>query len=277
MKTLSANGANIPAIGLGTWQLKGESCSHLVSTALQGDYTHVDTAIMYDNESDIGVGIKASGVDRDSIFLTTKVWHDNIVDGRFQNEVENSLRRLNVDYVDLLLIHWPPTDNRDFREWARLLKVAVEKGWARHIGVSNFTIPMIEAMTEFSDRSLACNQVENHPYLDQSHLRATCAKHDIALIAYCPLYRHGGLFDEVAVTNAAENHSKSPAQIVLRWHVQHSGAGAIPKTQTLSRLPENANIFDFELSKDEMSAISALGTHDKRICDFDFSPEWDAA
>ena len=273
MKILTANGANMPALGLGTWQLRDDTCSELVNEALTAGYRHVDTAIMYENEAAVGEGVRHSGVSRSDVFVTTKVWHNNIVEGRFQSEVENSLKRLETDYVDLLLIHWPPTDNRDFREWARLLNDVAERGWARNIGVSNFTEPMLDKMVEYSDRPIACNQVENHPYLDQSKLRAKCAEHGIALIAYCPLYRLGGLFEEPAIVGAAERHSKTPAQIVLRWHVQHDGAGAIPKTATVSRLSENADIFDFELSNDELALRLAHKLRPRRrhagVCRFE--------
>jgi diketogulonate reductase-like aldo/keto reductase len=149
------------------------------------------------------------------------------------------------------------------------------RGLARHIGVSNFTNAMIEEAVALSDHPLACNQVENHPYLDQSEMRYTCARHGLALIAYCPLSRGGDLLNEDAIVSAANRHAKSPAQIVLRWHVQHEGAGAIPKTSTPARLLENMNIFDFELSSVELVAISALTSANNRICDFEFSPKWD--
>jgi len=149
------------------------------------------------------------------------------------------------------------------------------RGLAKHIGVSNFTSTMIEEAVALSDAPLVCNQVENHPYLDQTKMRETCARNGMALIAYCPLSRGGELFAEPAVKKAAENHAKSPAQIVLRWHMEFAGAGAIPKTATPARLSENLNIFDFELSSDEKTSISQLMSKNNRICDFEFSPKWD--
>ncbi|MEL6967748.1 MAG: aldo/keto reductase [Pseudomonadota bacterium] len=276
MHTLTANGANIPALGLGTWELRGDTCSHIVEQAVRGGYTHIDTAIMYDNETAVGAGIRASGVARDDLFVTTKVWPTDVTEASFLNAVEGSLRRLEMDAVDLLLIHWPPK-TAEPTVWAHLLNSAADRGLTRNIGVSNFNIAQINAMVAASERPIACNQVENHPYLDQRRLRAACAANGIALIAYCPIYRGGPMFEEPAVLQAAATHAKTPAQIVLRWHVQHGGAGAIPKTATPGRLVENKAIFDFALSDSEMAAITALTLANKRLCDFEFSPVWDAA
>lgn len=276
MKTLKANGANIPALGLGTYDLREDVCVDMVSRALNSGYRHVDTAAFYENEQAIGEGIRASGRAREDVFLTTKVWPTEVREGEFQRSVEDSLAKLKLAYVDLLLIHWPPKDG-DVRGWAKLLNQAADRGWTKHIGVSNFTVPLLDGIVDASDRPIAVNQVENHPYLNQSKLRAACARHGAALIAYCPLYKAGDLFAESAVVSATKQHDKSPAQIVLRWHMQHDGAGAIPKTATPSRMEENIDIFDFELSDDEMTAISKICGANRRICDFEFSPTWDVA
>lgn len=273
MKIIEANGAAIPALGLGTWQLKGEHCSSLVAQALQTGYRHVDTAIMYENEQAVGEGIRQSGIARDDIFLTTKVWPEEVREGAFEAAVEGSLSRLGVDHVDLLLIHWPPkTDNESV--WAGLLDAALGRGWTRHIGVSNFTSSMLDRMMDALENPLVCNQVENHPFIDQTRTFEACARHGMALISYCPLFRGGEAFAAPAVADAAAAHDVSPAQVILRWHIE-KGAGAIPKTGTPSRLAENIDIFDFELSADEMDAIDALRKRHERICDFAFSPEWD--
>ncbi len=274
MKNLKANGANIPALGFGTWTLKGEECIDLVGKALDAGYRHIDTAAMYDNETDVGKGISSSSVSRADIFLTSKVWPTDIAEGDLQKSIEASLERLNTSYLDLALIHWP-SKTVPMEESIKALNDVKNRGLAKNIGVSNFTNAMVDEAVALSEHPLACNQVENHPYLDQSEMRYTCARHGLALIAYCPLSRGGDLFNEDAIVAAANNHSKTPAQIVLRWHVQHEGAGAIPKTATPSRLLENMNIFDFELSPDELVAISALTSTNNRICDFEFSPKWD--
>jgi len=276
METIAANGANIPALGFGTWNLRGDECTSLVKKAIETGYTHIDTAIMYENEEAVGEGIRLSGKARDELFVTTKVWPDQLSEGLFQGNVEASLKRLGLDHVDLVLIHWPPKGRSDINEWMQLLNDVAERRYTRNIGVSNFNVRMIEESVANSERPLACNQVENHPYLDQSNVRAACNRHGLALVAYCPLYRDGGLFSEPAIVEAASLHDKSPAQIVLRWHVQ-SGGVAIPKTATPSRLAENLDIFDFELSSDEMTAIDTLRNRNNRICDFEFSPEWDEA
>jgi len=274
MKMLSANGANIPALGLGTWDLRGDSCSEIVATALNNGYTHVDTAIMYENEVEVGEGLRASGKSRDSYFLTTKVWPTDFSEGVYQKAVENSLNRLGVDYVDLLLIHWPPKTG-DARQWARLINDVAERGWAKHLGVSNFTTSQMQEIVEASDRPIVCNQVENHPFVDQTRIRKTCHELGIALIAYCPLYRGTGLFDHPVIEKICDETSRSAAQVVLRWHMQHDGAGAIPKTATPARLIENITIFDFELSETQMTSINSLMIKQHRLCDFEFSPSWD--
>ncbi|MGI9355133.1 MAG: aldo/keto reductase [Rhizobiaceae bacterium] len=274
MEAVAANGADMPVLGFGTWQLRGDACSSLVKQAIETGYTHIDTAIMYENEEEVGEGIRASGKARDRLFITTKVWPDQLSDGAFQENVEASLKRLDLSYVDLVLIHWPPKGRKDTADWMRLLNDVAQRGYTHHIGVSNFTTRMIEESVAASQRSLACNQVENHPYLDQRKVRAMCDRHGLALVAYCPLYRDGGLFSEPAIANAASTHGKSPAQIVLRWHIQ-SGGVAIPKTAKPSRLSENIDIFDFALSGAEMAAINALRARNSRLCDFEFSPDWD--
>lgn len=274
MIILEANGARIPALGLGTFRLEGELCTQTVAAALRAGYRHIDTAAFYDNELAVGMGIRASGIDRGDVFLTTKVWPTEVADGPFQRSVEASLRRLDVDSVDLLLIHWPPKNN-DVAQWARLLNEAAERGWAKNIGVSNFTTELLNQIVNISKRPIVVNQVENHPYLDQSRVRAACARHGVALIAYCPLYKAGALFEEPIIKNLSRLKGKSRAQIILRWHLQHDGAGAIPKTSNIDRLGENLDAFDFELSRDEMKEISSLSRANRRLCDYEFSPDWD--
>ncbi len=274
MNILEANGANIPAIGFGTWPLKGDDGIDMIARALQAGYRHVDTAAFYENEREVGEGIRQSGVNREDIFLTTKVWPTDVADGKLQNSVEQSLTRLGDTRADLVLIHWP-SPFVPMAESIKALNEVKSRGLARNIGVSNFTNAMVNEAFALSDHPLACNQVENHPHIDQSKMRRTCADHGMALIAYCPLGRGGELFDDAPIVEAASRLGKTPAQIVLRWHIQHEGAGAIPKTATPARLKENLGVFDFQLSGDEMAAISALCSRNHRICDFDFSPEWD--
>lgn len=276
MHTLDANGAAMPAIGLGTWTLKEQQCFDMVTTAIEAGYRHIDTAAMYRNEEAVGEAIRTSGVARDSLFVTTKVWHDQLAQGDLQRSVEASLGRLGLDHVDLILIHWP-TKTVPLAESIAALNEVADKGMARNIGVANFTTSLLDEAVSLSGRKLACNQVEYHPYLNQDKVLAACRMHGMALISYCPLGRGGELFDEAAVTEAAKAHGRSPAQIVLRWQVQQDGVGAIPRTSRPERLAENLSVFDFELSEAEMAAISGLTPKGYRICDFEFSPEWDIA
>lgn len=274
MHRVSANGANIPAIGLGTWTLRDEAASELVKTALDAGYRHIDTAAMYENEAAVGAGLRASGLARDEIFLTTKVWPTEIADGDLQRSVEASLKRLGVDYLDLVLIHWP-SKSIPLADSIKALNEVRDRGWARNIGVSNFTSDLIEEAVSLSKHPLACNQVEYHPFLSQSRVMAACQKHGMALVSYCPLARGSDLFSHPGIAGPAEVHGKTTAQVVLRWHVQQEGVIAIPRSSNPDRVRQNFEVFDFELSTEEMSAISALRVRNHRICDFDFSPDWD--
>jgi diketogulonate reductase-like aldo/keto reductase len=275
MKVLNANGAQIPALGLGTFGLKGGECVEIVSKALEVGYRHIDTAAFYENEQEIGAAIAKSGVPREELFITTKVWPTEISEGSFQRSVEDSLNRLGLDAVDLLLIHWPP-QNDDISEWGRLLCDAVRRGQAKHIGVSNFTTTLLDRMIDACELPLVVNQVENHPYLKQDKIRAACARHGTALMAYCPLGKGRELLEDPVIVDLAADYGRSPAQIVLRWHLQQEGAGAIPKTATPVRLMENLDVFDFKLAAEDMTRIDELKQNHRRICDYAFSPNWDA-
>ncbi|EKF19714.1 aldo/keto reductase [Nitratireductor pacificus] len=276
MQKIKVHGASIPVLGLGTWTLKDEACADLVSTALSHGYRHVDTAAAYGNETAVGQGIRASGIDRADLFVTTKVWWTDIAPGDLERSAEESLRRLDVGELDLLLIHWPNPEVPLAGSIAALNRVR-EAGLTRHIGVSNFPTALLAQALDLSDAPLVANQVEYHPYLDQSRVHRACRAAGMAMVSYCPLARGAGLFEDPAVAEAALRHGKTPAQIVLRWHVQQDGVVAIPRTSNPARLAENADIFDFALSEAEMAAISALRSAGQRICDFDFSPIWDAA
>jgi diketogulonate reductase-like aldo/keto reductase len=273
---IEANGASIPALGLGTWTLKGEDCSDLVAHALDIGYRHLDTAASYGNEADVGEGLRRSGHARDDVFVTTKVWWTDLAAADFRRSAEESLDRLKLAHVDLLLIHWP-NPKVPLAETIEALNQARSDGLARHIGVSNFPTALLAEALALSDAPLVANQVEHHPYLDQSKVRAACAEAGMAMTSYCPLARGGDLFVEPAVANAAAAHGKTPGQVVLRWHVHQDGVVAIPRTTRKQRLAENLDIFDFALTNAEMAAITALGARNARICDFDFSPQWDAA
>ncbi|MEM7774164.1 MAG: aldo/keto reductase [Pseudomonadota bacterium] len=275
--TVDANGAHIPAIGLGTWPMKDDECRVAVATALDLGYRHIDTAAMYGNEDAVGDGVRASSVDRDDVFVTTKVWPDNIRDGDLQRSAEASLERLGLDTVDLLLIHWP---NREVsvRECIGALCDAKKRGLTRHIGISNFTTTLIDEALAVTSEPLVCNQVEYQPNLNQDALLARCRQNGLAVVSYCPLGRGdvGGTMDEAVVKDIAATHGKTPGQIVLRWHVQQPGVVAVPKSANPERIAQNLAVFDFALTEDEMAQLSALARPDGRVVtNIAFAPDWD--
>ncbi len=274
MHHVSANGADIPALGLGTWTLRGEAATRCVAAALQAGYRHVDTASSYENEAAVGEGLRATDVPRDRVFLTTKIWPTDIAGGDLQRSLEASLRRLAVDNVDLALIHWP-SKTVPLAQSIKALNEVRERGLARNIGVSNFTVALVEEAVALSDHPLACNQIEYHPLLNQDRVLAACRKHGLAVVSYCPLARGSELFAEAPIARAAGAHGKTPAQATLRWHVQQDGVVAIPRSSHAAHIGENLDVFDFELDAAEMVAIDALRSRHLRICDFEFSPAWD--
>lgn len=276
MHHVHANGAAIPALGLGTWTLTGDAAVSLVEHALRIGYRHVDTAAAYGNEEEVGEGLRASGVDRNEVFVTTKVWWTDIAPGALEKSAEHSLKRLGLHQVDLLLIHWP-NPRISLEGSIRAMNAVRHAGLTRHIGVSNFTTALMAEALRYSEAPLVANQVEYHPFIDQRKVYATCRAAGMAMVAYCPLHRGRSLSGHRVIADAARRYGKTEAQVVLRWHVQQEGVVAIPRTSRKERLAENAAIFDFALSPEEMAAISALSRANDRICDYGFSPAWDTA
>ncbi|MEX0955795.1 MAG: aldo/keto reductase [Rhizobiaceae bacterium] len=274
MHRIEANGANIPAIGLGTWTLRGAECTDLVQAAIETGYRHIDTAAMYENEAEVGRGIARAGLPREELFVTTKVWWTELSAGALRRSAERSLDLLGLDHVDLLLIHWP-SKTVPLAETIAALNEAHRDGLTRNIGVSNFPTGLLSEAIALSPRPLAVNQVEHHPKLDQTKVLAACRAAGMATVSYCPLGRGLDLMREPAIAEAAKAHGRTPGQIILRWHIQQDGVAAIPRTSRRERLAENLDIESFELTTAEMAAISAHQTANSRICDFDFSPEWD--
>ncbi|RZN31274.1 aldo/keto reductase [Bradyrhizobium sp. Leo121] len=272
MNIIEANGARIPAIGLGTWELRGRTCARIVEQALRLGYRHIDTAQMYDNEREVGEGLRASGVRRDDVFITTKVWTTHFRPNDLERSAKESLARLRLTEIDLLLLHWP-NPQVPLAETMGALAHAKQLGLARHIGVSNFTVALIEEAVAACAEPLVCDQVEYHPYLDQAKVKAACARHGMALVAYSPIAK-GRIRNERALARIGDRYRKTAAQVCLRWLVQQNVA-AIPRTSKLERLSENINVFDFELSEDDMSLISVMGGASGRITDFGFAPKWD--
>lgn len=271
---VSAHGARIPSIGLGTWQLTGDTGFEAVKAALVAGYRHLDTAAAYQNEVEVGAGLKASGLPRSEVWVTTKVWWDQIDDGPLQASAEASLKRLGLSEVDLLLIHWPNPEIPLARS-IRALNAVWRSGLARHIGVSNFTLPLLAEAVRLSEAPLVVNQCEYHPRLDQSKLIAACAANGMAFVGYTPLGR-GSLMDDPVISAIARAKGVTSGQVILRWHVQQ-GTVAIPRSSNPARIAENINLWHFSLDAAEMAAITALRAPDGRVVKPAFAPQWDAA
>jgi 2,5-diketo-D-gluconate reductase B len=269
-----ANGARIPLIGLGTWDLRGRVCARVVEQALRFGYRHLDTAEMYDNEREVGEGLHASGVKRNEVFVTTKIWPSHFAPRELERTARDCLVRLRLSEVDLLLLHWPNPQIPLAETLGALCKVKRD-GLARHIGVSNFTASLIEEALQASSEPLVCDQFECHPFLDQSKLIAACRQQGLAIVAYSPIAK-GSARDDAVLARIGVAHKKTAAQVCLRFLVQQDIV-VIPRTSKVERLAENAAIFDFTLSAQEMADISALARRDGRMVNLSFSgsPTWD--
>jgi diketogulonate reductase-like aldo/keto reductase len=272
--SVEANGAKIPLLGLGTWELRGRISARVVEQALRLGYRHLDTAEIYDNEREVGEGLRASGVRRGELFVTTKIWPTHFAPREFERAARDCLVRLRLSEVDLLLLHWPNLQV-PLAETIGALCKAKRDGLARHIGVSNFTVALIQDAVQASSEPLVCDQVECHPFLDQSKVIAACRRHGMAVIAYSPLAR-GGIRNNEVLARIGAAHKKTAAQVCLRFLVQQDIV-VIPRTNKLERLSENAAIFDFALSGREMAEISALAHRGGRMVDWAFSGrmKWD--
>ena len=256
---VEAHGARIPLIGLGTWDLRGKSCARMVETALGLGYRHIDTAAMYGNEEEVGEGLRASGVPRDEVFITTKVWSSNLRARDFERSAHDSLKNLKLDNVDLLLIHWP-NSSVPLKETIGALCKMKREGEARHIGVSNFNPALIEEAKRLATEPLVNNQIELHPYFDQSKTIAASYKAGLSITAYSPIAR-GRVKSDAVLSRIGKAYGRTAAQVCLRYLVQQDII-VIPKTSRAERLKENAAIFDFVLTPAEMKDIAALaGPH----------------
>jgi 2,5-diketo-D-gluconate reductase B len=252
----------IPALGFGTGALTGGMSAEAVVAALKAGYRHIDTARKYGTERAVGEALRVSGLPRNDIFLTTKVSHENLRAGDFAKSVDDSLAALKVDYVDLLLIHWPNPEIA-LAETMPALAKAKRLGLARHIGVANFNIALLDQAIKLCPEPLAALQAEYHPYLDQSKLLAAVRQHGLVFIAYCPLGR-GRLFGDPVLAEIAGKRGRSVAQVALRWLLQQDVA-AIPFSSKPQRIADNFNVFDFTLTDDEMKRIAALKRSDGRV------------
>lgn len=272
-KTVRARNTVIPALGFGTYELTGSDCREMVRVALEAGYRHIDTAQVYDNEEQVGAGIKDAGTDRESFFLTTKVWFDNYEPAKLETSVETSLRKLKTDYVDLLLLHWPVFEGSMEPTLEALLKQK-EKGRTKAVGISNFTLSQLEKACEITGHELVTNQVEYHPFLDQSKMLDRLAKKEMALTAYSPLAR-GKIFEDETVTEIARQHGVDAAQITLAWLLGQPDVVAIPKSSSRDHVLSNFKGAEIELSVEERAAIDKLGSPEGRIIDPSFAPDWD--
>lgn len=270
---VEANGARIPALGLGTYKLPDDDAERMVAYALGIGYRHVDTAQGYHNERGVGRGLARAGLPREEIFLTTKIGPDDFRRDAFLRAADERLELLGVDYVDLLLLHWPNPEVPLAETLGALAEVRAA-GKARHVGVSNFPTALLREAREVSDAPIVTDQVEYHPFLDQSKLLLALREAGMALTAYSPIAR-GHVENAALLRELGERHGKSPAQIALRWLVQQPMVVAVPKTANEERARENLDIFDFELSEEEMESVAGLARPDGRIVDPDWAPDWD--
>ncbi|MEX2036499.1 MAG: aldo/keto reductase [Xanthobacteraceae bacterium] len=262
MPTLSAHGAQIPALGFGTSPMTGAVAAEEVVAALKAGYRHIDTARKYGSERAVGEAIRACGIARGEIFLVTKVSHENLRADDFARSVDESLAALQADTIDLLMVHWP-NPKIPLAETMPALARAKRAGLARHIGVANFNIALLDRAIALCPEPLVALQAEYHPYLDQGKLIAAVRRRGLAFVAYCPLGR-GRLFGDPVLAEIAQARGRSVAQVALRWLMQQ-GVAAIPRSSNAGRIADNLKLFDFKLGDDEMARIAALKRPDGRI------------
>ncbi|WP_141432067.1 aldo/keto reductase [Bacillus sp. 03113] len=257
------NGLKMPQLGFGVWQVEDGKATTAVSKAIEVGYTSIDTAMIYQNERGVGKAIQQSSVPREQLFITTKVWNS---DQGYENTLrafDESLERLGLDYVDLYLIHWPTPQYDEYVDTYKALEKLYHEGRVKAIGVCNFEIEHLERLFKECDVKPVLNQVECHPYLSQDALKDFCAKHDIFVEAWSPLDQGGEVLQDEVIQTIAKAHGKTPAQVVLRWHLQ-SNSIVIPKSVTPARIEENFNVFDFELTADEMEEINKLNRNRRK-------------
>jgi len=267
------DGTSIPQLGLGTYRLDDETAHRVVAEALEIGYRHIDTATIYKNEKGVGRAIRESGIPRDDLYITTKLWNGDQPKAR--DAISSSLDRLGLEHVDLYLIHWPAPERGTYIDAWRSLEQFKADGWATSIGVSNFLVEHLDALAAASSTVPVLNQVELHPLLQQVELRAEHAKRGIATESWGPL-GHGSvdLAVEAPILNGiAEAHGKSVAQVVLRWHIQE-GLIVFPKTSHKERLLDNISLFDFELTADDMAGIRGCD-RDQRVGTHPLEGNWD--
>ncbi len=269
-RELEVQGVRVPKLGLGTWRLTGSECVAAVRDALELGYRHLDTARAYGNEAEVGRGLAEAGVDRGDVWLTTKVWYEELRAAEVRAAAEASLRALGTDYVDLLLVHWPNPDvplAETLGEMGRLR----EEGKVRHLGTSNFTTRHLAAALEL--QPVVADQIEFHPYLGQPALLRMARQRDVMVIAYSP-FAHGRVHEDPVLREVGEAHGKTAGQVALRWLLDQPQVSTIPKASSHERRAQNIDVFDFALSEPERNRIAHL-ERDGREFDPPWAPEWD--
>ncbi|WP_276499622.1 aldo/keto reductase [Pontibacter litorisediminis] len=272
MKHIKIKGATIPALGLGTFQLEDSKAFEMTQAALSEGYRHIDTAQIYRNEEGVGRAIGASGVARQDIFLTTKVWRESLAKKDFLPSVEQSLQKLKTDYVDLLLIHWPNA-GVPVAEYMEELMKAQEKGYTKYIGVSNHPTHLLDQVLA-TGADIITNQVEYHPLINQEKLYTYLQQHNLTLTAYSPIAQ-GEVLGNPVLKGIAEKYGKNEVQVTLRWLMQQDNVLAIPRTSKAARLASNIDVFDFELTQEEVAQIDQLKRDNLRVVNPSFAPDWD--
>ena len=274
-RSFSKSGLSIPSIGLGTWELRGQECKRVVREALELGYRHIDTAAMYENESEVGSGIIDSGVDRNEVFLTTKINTIEVNNEGIVDAFHKSLSDLKTDYVDLLLIHWPAFST-NLGDMLEIMYGIKESQKARAIGVSNFNTTLLNECTRLGFEDIYCNQIEYHPFLSQEILLKKMNEMNVIPVAYCPICR-GDVAKDSVIIELSEKYNKTPAQVTLRWIIQQQSV-AIPKSAKKRRLKENIDIYDFEIDDLDMERIHSLARGQRLVPNLDTNPllgAWD--
>ena len=272
MQHKEIQGVTIPEIGLGTYQMHGQSCVDSVLKALDLGYRHIDTAQIYENEREVGEALNISTVEREDVFLTTKIWRTNLEHEDVLRSTEESLKQLQTPYVDLLLIHWP-NEQVDLRRTLEAMLVLRDQAKAMNIGVSNFPLSLLKEAVEEIRAPIFCNQIEFHAHLDQLDQLDYAIENDLLLTAYSPLGQ-GKITNDLVLRTIADKHGKTSAQVALRWLIEQESVVAIPKASGEDHLKENIDVFDFELSDQEFEEIDAI-EKGKRLVNPSFAPAWD--
>jgi len=269
LRALEIQGTTVPKLGFGTWEILGRDCEEAVADALEIGYRHIDTAQAYDNETEVGKAIAASGISRKELWLTTKLWREEY--GRVRESAQESLERLQVSCIDLLLLHWP-NDDVPLDATLDALAGLREEGLIKHFGVSNFPAGMLRAALGMAP--IFTDQVEFHPFLGQDELVELAAERDFMVTAYSPLAR-GKVLEDETLRAIGEAHGKTAGQVALRWLLDKPNVSTIPKASSHERRVENFEVFDFELSDEQRAQIDAL-PKDERVIDPGFAPDWNA-